>query len=205
MPHEPADTHGVALTTVVDLDSDDDDEPDQRADEVERWIPDEQLLLVVLGSPRSPRKLTAMPDEDRCHLVAGLTAAGWSAKEIKHRCGGSIRLIRFLRAEPLTRVCRWALEEVEKIAKEARAEKTARLSAEADLEQSRRREIRLRAQHQQLLDALTAGNKVETCSKGHPMVPYNTYRHRGKNHCRECHRVRQLRYRSENALRTAEC
>lgn len=177
------------MTAIIDLDSDHDtpDEPDQTAEDAERWQPDDQLLTVVLNNPHSPRKLTEMPAEDRCHLVAGLTAHGWSAKEIRHRCGGSIRLVKFLRAEPLTQVCRWAIEEVEKVAREARAEKALRLATQSDLEQSRRREIRLRAQNDQLVAALKAGVRVELCSKGlHLMVDYNTYRNGGKQRCRAC-------------------
>ena len=191
------------MTAIVNLDDDPADEPDQRADEVERWAPDDQLLAVVMGSPHSPRKLTAMPDEDRCHLVAGLTLAGWSAKEIKHRCGASIRLIRFLRAEPLTRVCMWALDEVKKVDKQYREEKAARLTAESDLEQSRRRETRLQKQLDQILDQLKVGGKVQACRKGlHAMTEYNTYRYTDKSGnrreiCRECNRDRVTKFHAK--------
>jgi hypothetical protein len=52
--------------------------------------------------------------------------------------------------------------------------------------------------YDELVDALAVGG-VDACRRGHPLVPYNTYRHGGKRFCRECHRVRQAGYRAGKA------
>ena len=61
---------------------------------------------------------------------------------------------------------------------------------------------RLRTQFDQLLDAVKVGETVRYCSKGlHLMLPYNKYRHGGKERCRACRRLWQAENRKASDQR----
>jgi hypothetical protein len=55
-----------------------------------RWVPDEQLIASVLGSPRAFRGMSELGSADRAWLVAGLTLAGLTAGEIASRLSCSV-------------------------------------------------------------------------------------------------------------------
>lgn len=94
---------------VVDLDDehpDLDDVPPPPHDVCERWQPDENLI----DHARLARlSVTALSGPDRAWVVAGLTAAGWTADAIAHQLRCSLRLVKQIRAEPMTIVAAYAL------------------------------------------------------------------------------------------------
>lgn len=189
------------LTAAVELDSD----PDTAEEAVERWEPDALMVSVVLSSPKASRGLKELSGPDRSWLVAGLTLAGMSAKEIAARTDCSIRLVKAIRAEPMTQVCAFVHEEIGKVAAVARAEKALRLATESDLEQSRLREARIQRQLDQVLGKLAAGALEAFPRCGHPKVEWNVYVHRGvdsqgqpfsREYCRECNNARATQYRA---------
>lgn len=163
----------------------------------QRWEPDEQLVPSVLSSPKASKRMQDLPGPDRCWLVAGLTVHGLTAKDIADRTGCSIRLVKSIRAEDMTQVCVLALKETRAFTDELRllrGELTAKQNEKAEIEAEAER---LRAQVDQLLNTrmgrkMAAENK---CARGHEMNRYNTYEHKGKKFCRECHRQRQASYR----------
>jgi len=68
-----------------------------------------------------------------------------------------------------------------------RGERVAHGGTRLELVRARGEVDRLKAQVEDLLSALVSGG-VDCCRRGHPLVPYNTYRHGGKRYCRECRR-----------------
>lgn len=158
----------------------------------QRWAPDEQLVAAVRSG--SVQQMSQLGRADRAWLVAGLTVAGWSAEHIAARCSCSLRLIRSIRADPMTSVCERLASEAEHFADELRlvTGEMSRLAVE------HRALIVERARLQRLIARYTAAaDGWPLCSKElHPMTPYNTYRNGARSWCRECHRERQARYRA---------
>jgi len=187
---------------VVRLDVDlDDDQFDADADEVvevgpaQRWVPDEQLIASVLGSPRAFRRMSELGGADRAWLVAGLTLAGLTAGEIASRLSCSVRLVKSVRAEDMAAVSVWCQGRVGGLESELRGERVAHSGSRLELGRLGREVLRLRRQVDELVDALAVG-RVDVCRRGHPLVPYNVYRRGGRRVCRTCHRVRQAGYRA---------
>lgn len=67
--------------------------------EQERWEPDPMLVDAATDGRLDA---TAMPDEDRAYVVAVLSERGESADQIANRLHCSPRLVKRIRAEPLT-------------------------------------------------------------------------------------------------------
>ncbi|MCV7187029.1 hypothetical protein H7I62_01840 [Mycolicibacterium thermoresistibile] len=163
----------------------------------DRWEPDEQLVAAVMSSPKASRRMTELADPDRCWLVAGLTLAGMTAQDIADRTGCSLRLIRAIRAEPMTQVCVYAHQQVGALSDSLRGEQIDHAATRLELARARDEADRLRMQVDQLLDALTTDGRIETFPRcGHPKVRYNVYAHRGKKYCRECRRNWQAQHRA---------
>ena len=78
-------------------------------DKWDRWHPDEQLVAAVLAG--SAARMSDLNDSDRAWVVAGLMSAHLTAEDIADRLGCSLRLVRAIRALPLTAVCLYALQE----------------------------------------------------------------------------------------------
>ncbi|QRY48146.1 hypothetical protein JVX93_15975 [Mycolicibacterium boenickei] len=155
----------------------------------ERWEPDAQMVAAVLSMPKSSRAMTELSDLDRCWLVAGLTLGGMTAEEIAARTKCSRRLVMSIRAEGVTQDFKVAELVAHALGDELRAERGRRAVMRQELSASDATIARLRTQVDQLLDALKAGSPVRMCSNNrHPMLEYNTYRHGGKERCRECRR-----------------
>lgn len=167
------------------------------ADERIRWVPDEQLIPSVLAG--SGRRMSELECSDRSWVVAGLTLAGLTAEDIADRLGCSLRLVRSIRAEDMTRVCSSMQQESAAFTGEMRmlraevvskSRQVAALSAELE---------RTRGKLDRLIDAHITG--ARPCGKcGTPMQGYNLYEHGGKQFCRECHRRRQQQYRDSRGL-----
>lgn len=159
-----------------------------------RWLPDEQLVASVLAGGST--RMGDLGAADRCWVVAGLVAAGLTAEEVADRLGCSLRLVRSVRAEPMSAVCEWALGVGERAAGEvwrARGEVSGLRSELAGVVGER---DRLRSRLGEVLDLLVVGEGVSVCGRGHELTVYNTYRHSGRRHCRECRRVWQREYRA---------
>jgi hypothetical protein len=161
----------------------------------QRWVPDEFLVASVLGSPRAFRRMSELGLADRAWLVAGLTLAGLTAGEIASRLSCSVRLVKSVRADPVAGVAVWCQGRVGGLESELRGERVAHSGSRQELARVRGEVLRLRRQVDDLVDALAVGG-VDSCRRGHPLVPYNTYRHGGKRFCRTCHRERQAGYRA---------
>ena len=188
----------------IDLDYDDDALlPDDGGNQIyirdgkpgPRWEPDLQMAAAVLSMPKSSRELTEMELPDRCWLVAFLTVAGCTAENIAERCRCSVRLVRAVRAEPMTQLCEFFHAELRRQETELRVERIDHAATRRELGSAASAVGRLRTQMEQLLDAHIAGD-VEKFRCGHPKVPYNVYRYRGRDNCRECGRDRVARYRA---------
>ncbi len=131
---------------------------------------------------------------DRCWVVAGLTLAGLTAEDIADRMGCSLRLVRSIRAEDMTRVCSQMQSESANFANELRLAKSEARQLAKTVEELSSELVRTKSKLDRLLDAHITG--VRSCGRcGSPMQGYNVYVHNGKEFCRECHRRRQQRYR----------
>lgn len=71
-----------------------------------RWTPDENIIDHVR---LSPIPIATLNGPDRAWVVAGLTAAGWTAEDTARQLKCSLRLIRQIRADPMFAVARYAL------------------------------------------------------------------------------------------------
>ncbi len=147
------------------------------------------MVAAVLSMPKASRAMTELSDPDRAWLVAGLTLAGMTAEEIAERTKCSRRLVMSIRAEDMTQVCKIAQQQTGEISEELSAERCQHSLTRRELAEAQGENDRLRMQLDQLIDTLAVGGSVRFCSKGrHLMLPYNTYRHGGKERCRECRR-----------------
>ncbi|WP_131805420.1 hypothetical protein [Mycolicibacterium canariasense] len=189
----------MADLAVVDLDN---DRPGYRPDgkAAPRWQPDLQLVPAMLTVPRWPKRLTDYEPSDRSWIVAGLTLAGWSAEEITERIGGSIRLIRDIRSQPMTSLCTMMHEEIEKLTKELRLSQIDCAATQHALAQAAKEAERFKTQRDQVLrvQKTQPGKRVEQFACGCPKIERNIYRNkRGREYCRECGRIRLARYRDK--------
>ncbi|WP_158070614.1 hypothetical protein [Mycobacterium sp. NS-7484] len=64
-----------------------------------------------------------LSEEDRCWVVAQLTARGETTDDIRHRLKCGVRLIKYIRAKPLTQMIeRWLIADAEAGAHRSRVE-----------------------------------------------------------------------------------
>jgi len=143
--------------------------------------------------------MSELESSDRSWVVAGLTLAGLTAEDIADRMGCSLRLVRSIRAEDMTRVCSMMQQESAAFANEvrlARSEATTQARVVGEL----REELgRTKSKLDRVLDAHITG--VKSCGRcGSPMDRYNAYVHNGKEFCRNCHRRRQQQYRDAQSF-----
>lgn len=162
-----------------------------------RWEPDNQMVAAVLASPKAWRGMTQLCDWDRAWLVAGLTLANMTAWEIAERLGCSLRLVRSIRAEDRTQACVAAQRDNHELTDDLRTERGEHALTRRDLAEALTREARLQTKLDQIVDRLTTTGKVDTFPRCvHPLVPYNTYEHKGQKRCRECRREWQANLRN---------
>lgn len=160
----------------------------------ERWSPDEQLIAAVLAGG-SRHKMADLDTPDRCWVVAGLTLAGLVAEDIKDRLSCSLRLVRAIRAEPMTQMCLIYQREVDHFRNEMRLAEAGRDAAHRAMAEIVSDRNKAKEQLDRVLDARLVGEPVDACGQGHLMVSWNVYWHRGRRWCRECHAQRQRDYR----------
>lgn len=122
--------------------------------------------------------------------------AGLTAEDIADRMDCSLRLVRSIRAEPMTQVCVHMQNESRNFFDELRLSRSEVAQAHQNIAALKTELARTRGKLDRLLDAHITGTKV--CGKcGTPMSGYNVYTQpaTGKQFCRECHRRRQQKYR----------
>lgn len=149
------------------------------------WQPDLQMIPAVRASPRAWTGMLKLGETDRAWLVAGLSVAGMTAERIAERLDCSVRLVKAIRAWPLTEMAAaaWTMSAV--LDGELHAERAEHAHTRQKLAEASRSLERLRMQMDQLLAAHLTG-RIESFRCGCPKVPYNTYRHGGKAYCRKC-------------------
>lgn len=169
-----------------------------------RWEPDMHIVDAVLSMPKASRRLTEMELPDRCWLVAGLTVAGCTAENIAERCRCSVRLVRAVRAEPMTQLCEVTHAELQRQAAELRMERIEHAATRRDLWSANTTIDRQQKQIDQILSKLATGTLKAFPRCGHPKVDWNIYVHHGINakgepfareYCRECNNYRATQYR----------
>lgn len=166
-------------------------------DDRSRWVPDEQLIPSVLAG--SGKKMSELGSSDRSWVVAGLTLAGLTAEDIADRMGCSLRLVRSIRAEDMTRVCALMQQESAAFANELRLSRSEAGNQGRRVNELRVELGRTREKLDRLLDAHITG--VKSCGRcSSPMDRYNSYVHNGKEFCRNCHRRRQQQYRDAQSF-----
>lgn len=159
-----------------------------------QWEPDDQLVHAVLSRTR-PCSGLSVPD--RCWVVAGLTLAGLTAADIAERLSCSLRLVRSICAEPMTKVCLWAQREAAAFADELRLSRSEHRHAVLSRDAAALEVARLRGQ----LSRLIGDRPARSCSRGHDLSsPYARYERGGRTWCRACHRERQAAYRASRRL-----
>lgn len=125
---------------------------------------------------------------DRAWLVAGLTLAGLTAKDIASRMSCSLRLVRTIRAEDMTHVCLLAQQREASLTGDLRKMELEYRLARIDLDQQGRDLRRLQKQLDQVIAAHLNGTLALFPRCRHPKVGYNVYRHGGREYCRQCRR-----------------
>lgn len=168
----------------------------------DRWEPDTQLIASYLANARPELKLSPA---DRAWVVAGLTLAGKTAEDIAERLGCSLRLIRTIRADPMTQVCVFYQREVETFESEMRIVISERRNVASELEETQRELIRVKAQLANLIANRRPMDRTGVFAKcGHPMDRYNTYEHGSKKFCRTCHREREKNRRAAKSCQPCQ-
>lgn len=161
--------------------------------DVERWHPDHHLVDAILAG--SSTTVADLSGPDRSWVVAGLTRAGLTAEDIADRLKPcSLRLVRSIRAEPMTLVCHMYQDEASHFADELRMVSVELTRALADLRAERDEAARVREQRDRMIDSMAIGEPVRLCRRGaHVMDRWNTYVHAktGKKQCRACRRERE--------------
>jgi hypothetical protein len=150
----------------------------------DRWVPDAQLIASYLTGRRPG--ITLSP-ADRAWVVAGLTLANKTADDIAERLGCSLRLVRAIRADPMTQLCMFYQQESANFDNELRLKQSEITNAERENAALLAELGRTRNQ----LGNLIGPKTFPKC--GHPKDRYNTYRwtdpRTGKvrTYCRTCH------------------
>jgi len=160
-----------------------------------RWEPDNQMIAAILSSPKAWRGMTQLCDWDRAWLVAGLTLAGMTAKDIAERLDCSLRLVRSIRAEDRTQACVAAQQDNHLLTDDLRTERCEHGLTRSELAEALRLNSRLQMKLDQIVDKLTTG-RLESFPCGCPRVDYNMYRHDGRAYCRQCRSDRQAKRRN---------
>jgi hypothetical protein len=165
-------------------------------EERQRWVPDDQLIPSVLAG--SGRKMSQLGSSDRSWVVAGLTLAGLTAEDIADRMDCSLRLVRSIRAEDMTRVCSMMQSESRAFSDELRLVRSEAVGLQRRMSAMDQELGRAREKLGRLLDARLGVKRCGKCDSS--MSGYNLYVHNGKDFCRECHRRRQQQYRDARSF-----
>lgn len=146
--------------------------------------------------------MAELSQSDRAWVVAGLTLAGLTAKDIAERLGCSLRLVRSIRATDLAQVCLLMQRETQNFTCELRMERSEHQATRQALGEMSARAERYKRQLDNVIDAQMIGERITVCRKcATPMDKYNTYEHGGKRWCRECRRRREADRRARLAGR----
>lgn len=156
----------------------------------DRWTPDDQLIPAYLEPPR--RRLNPLSSADRAWVVAGLTLAGKTADDIAERLGCSLRLVRSIRADPMTQICLFYQQESAAFSDELRLTRSEATAMARELSATIAELTRTRTQLANLI-----GPPRFRC--GHPTDRYNVYEHNGRRYCRTCHRRHSAASRNGHA------
>lgn len=154
----------------------------------QRWEPDSHLIPAAQAGPKCRLRMSDLPYPDRAWLVAGLTLAGLTAKEIAERLSCSLRLVRTIRADDMTHVCLLAQRREASLADALRKMELEYRLARIDLDAQSRTLRRMETQLDQVVAAHLDGTMAVFPRCRHPKVGYNVYRHGGREYCRECRR-----------------
>lgn len=178
----------AAVTAVLLDEPDDPDEPTP-----ERWQPDEGVVPAYLAGGGKPMRDLLLAD--RCWVVASLTHAGCTADYIRQRMDCSLRLVRTVRAEPMTAVCLMYLTEAAVFADELRLSRQDRRSIEENTVAMEAKLSRVTAERDRLIAKM---RPVVFAKCQHPRDRYNTWTSpsTGKQSCRTCHRDREKERRA---------
>lgn len=154
--------------------------------DADRWEPDAHLV----DAARCGRLTMAeLAPPDRAWAVAHLTAEGMTAAEIADRLGCSLRLVKAVRADPMTAVVALLIAE------------TAAFEGETGMLRS---ELRATTRDAAALTSTVADLRAQVarltgearCRSGHALTPWNTYvRPDGRPECRACIAGRSRSYR----------
>ena len=109
-----------------------------------------------------PQAMADLDLPDRCWAVAGLTRAGITAPDIADRLGCSLRLVRSVRAEPMTQLCIRYMAEADHFTDELRLARSEQHRLTDDLNRVTAEHARVKCQLANLLDAHMVG-AVSTC------------------------------------------
>lgn len=115
-----------------------------------QWAPDEHLIDCGRAGKLDAKVLTG---PDRSWVVAGLAVAGFTAEDTAKLLKCSLRLIRQIRAEPMTIVCRYALTITDTLVTEQRKHRAEVGIATTAVEMAQRDALRFRDQRDQLIKA----------------------------------------------------
>lgn len=158
----------------------------------QRWQPDEQLIPAILAG--SPKRMSDLCEPDRCWTVAGLGRAGLTAEDIADRLKCSLRLVRTIRAMPLTRAFVYAQTETATWIQESQLAAATLAAVQRELETTRAELAAARDRLGRLIDAHITG--TESCGRcGTPWDHGNTYWEGTKRRCRNCNRLKQQAFR----------
>lgn len=123
------------------------------SERVKAWQPDDHLITAAQAGQLHIRNLTT---EDRCWVVAGLTARGTTAEDIAGMLKCSLRLIKQIRAHPMTAVAHYAQTIAVEVETLAARERNARRAYAFELENMRMDADRYKKQRDDLIDQLAA-------------------------------------------------
>jgi len=117
------------------------------------WQPDEHLITAAQAGQLHIRNLS---NEDRSWVVAGLTARGHTAEDTAHMLRCSLRLIKQIRANPMTAVSLYAQTIAVEVETARLQAKTAKRAQAYELEDLRMTAERYKKQRDDLIDQLAA-------------------------------------------------
>lgn len=115
------------------------------------WQPDDHLITAAQAGQLSIHNLSA---EDRSWVVAGLTARGVTAEDTATMLRCSLRLIKQIRANPMTAVALYAQTIAVEVETTATRSKTAHRAHQYELEELRSTAARYKKQRDDLIDQL---------------------------------------------------
>jgi hypothetical protein len=120
------------------------------------WIPDVNMISIAASGRYDIRDLTG---PDRAWVVAGLCARGLTADESAKLLHCSLRLIRQIRAEPMTRVAYYAIELAQQMEQREHDHQVELEEAAMQVYHAERNASLRKRQRDDLIDALAKGRQ----------------------------------------------